>query len=161
MSKEVNNDMEIINKISAKNLGFPKEDIRDLVKKKNAILFRVYGQITNVEHGDGDHGPWTRFVGMFEAINLIDGNIVRSSKLFLPASVTGMVEGDVLDAKAKEGFAGFQMAYEIGAKKSDMAIGYEYTIKNLISPSEEKDILLQLRNSLEATKVLPAPKKKK
>lgn len=155
-------EMEIIGKITSKSIGFDSEDIRDHIKKGkgSTSLFRLYGQIINVKYGDGDNGPWTKFIGQFEAVNLKDGNIVRSGAMFLPTIITGMVEADLVAAKAIEGFAGYQMAYEIGAKKSDIVIGYEFTVVNLMPDSEENDALLQLRNRLEVTKGLPKPKAK-
>ena len=141
-------ETEIIAKISPKTLGFITEDIREHCKKGAKALFRVYGQIVNIKYGSGDNGPWTKFVGQFESVNLITGLVLRSGNLFLPNIVSSMVEGEVIAAKSAEGFGGFMMAYEIGVKKSPQVIGYEYTVKNLLPGDEEKDVLLKLRKEL-------------
>lgn len=151
--------VDIVGKISTKTLGFIIEDLRDLCKKSPKALFKVYGQIVNIKYGQGDNGTWTKFIGQFEAVNLLNGNVVRSGSLFLPSIITTMVEGEVTAAKGGEGFQGLAIAYEVGVKKSDLTIGYEYTIRNLLPTDEDKDMLVKMRNQLEATKSLPTPKK--
>lgn len=144
---------KFVKKISAKVLGFGIEEIRDLVKKGEKALFTIYGTCTNVKYGTGDNGAWIKFTGAYEAVNMESGEVIRSGEMFLPDSVSPILETELLTARAVEGFQGVQIAFEVGAKKNEMPIGYEFTVKDLSEPSE-KDALLAMRNSFVPKKLL-------
>jgi hypothetical protein len=156
MSKKENSEMNhgFVNKISAKQMGIDMDTIRESVKKGDSVLFTIYGQIQRLQNGNGDNGEWTKFIGMFEAVNALTGEIFRSGNMFLPPAVTPIVEGQVLAALKSEDFVGMQIAYEISAKKSELPIGYEYVTKNLLSGIVENDPLLAMRKQF-VTAALP------
>lgn len=163
MSKE--KDIEFLGKISTKTLGISMDNVRENVKKSPARLFQVYGEITNRETGQGDNGEWTKFKGAFEAINCLTGEISRSGALFLPNNITPMVDTYFSRMKNEDktdvtkGLTVMLVAFEVGAKKSDVPIGYEYTVKSLLPTGETgTDPLAQLREKLSEKLMLPKTK---
>ena len=142
-------DINYKNKISAKSLGFDKDEIRSLVAEGAVKLFIAFGIVTAVKTGDGDNGPWTKFIGQFEAVNTQTGEVFRSGELFLPNSVTPLLESQVVEGSKEETFAGLQFSIEVGAHSSDTAIGYEFDAKDLMGVSES-DPLLAMRNKFAA-----------
>jgi len=149
-----------VSKISAKKIGLGMDEIRDAVKstKKGAAvkLFTVYGLISACKHGDGDNGPWTKFSGQFEAMHSASGDVYRSGSMFLPDQVTPILEGKLLAASKAEGFMGMQVAFEIGAIKSEVAVGYEFTVKDLMPATKDTDPLIAMREQVAQGK-LAAP----
>lgn len=144
---------KFLKKLSAKTLGFDTENIRELVKKGEKALFTIVGTVTGVKQGNGDNGPWVKFMGGFGGVNMVTGECFRSGELFLPASVTPILEAELLASLKQDGFSGLEIAFEIGAKKTDSVIGYEYTVKDK-ADARERDPVTQLMNKYVDPKLL-------
>jgi hypothetical protein len=117
-------------------------------------LMRVFGQCDKTKPIVTNFGESTEFQGQFEATNALTGEVFRSTKLFLPPLVEGLVkeqvEGALLAAEKAaaeagtkfDGKAGVQFAFDIGADSANNAHGYQYTIVPLTAPSQADPLAL-------------------
>lgn len=77
--------MKILKKISAKDvLGNVTDIVVTMAVNEIKDVYSVAGICDGYEQGVGTYGEWTRFVGNFEAINYVDGEVIRSSKAHVP-----------------------------------------------------------------------------
>lgn len=117
-------------------------------------LMRVIGLANGKKTGNSNFGAWLSFSGQFEATNIITGEVARGANLFLP-DVAGELLAPVVDAANG---ADVVVGFDIGAKPSNNAQGYEYTVTPLTKPAEN-DALGALKSSAFADiPALPAPK---
>jgi hypothetical protein len=162
--------MQLVKKLSAKSvIGnilalFPREttvvdgkEIKKIVLGTEIDLLRVIGVARGIKRGTTNFGEWTAFKGQFEGVRLDDGEIFRSSDLFLPEVATDMLVPVVME----HGEEGVQFAFTIGARAvADRAapeiVKYEFICKPLVEVSQT-DPLEAFKNTLPA---LPAPKAK-
>lgn len=101
-------------------------------------LYKMFGLVSSVETGEGDYGPWIKFVGKHEALNLY-GDYYASTAAFLPEPLPGML------MSALESNDTVEYAVEVSIKRrDDLAIGYEFLPSPLIEVSEN-DPLASLR----------------
>lgn len=145
--------MDYLKKASLNKIGLDIDTVRDACKKAPVSIARFYGQVSKVEYGTGDNGPWVKLKGQIEAVNLLTGVVFRSGAMFLPGVASDALEGQLNGAKSEDANASVQFAIEIGCKKSKSPVGYEYTAGSLIK-EDESDALAQLRNSLPTQPVL-------
>jgi hypothetical protein len=112
-------------------------------------LMRVFGQCDRVKLGNTAFGETVEFQGQFEATNMLDGEIYRSNRLFLPPVLTEMVRSQVIAAQGDDpaNDAAVQFAFDIGADSANNAHGYQYTIEPLTPPSKS-DPLEAMRAAL-------------
>jgi hypothetical protein len=108
----------------------------DLYKSDTLDLFRVYGFVDSVGHGEGTYGDYTFFKGSFKAnlLLLIQGikdTVMMSNKLFLPDIASGMLEAAHMAVIAENSMGRTQFGFTIGIKKTDNNVGYEYYAKAL------------------------------
>jgi len=160
MSEE--NSVNFVTKISANKIGFPKEIIRTMVPKPGDAtpLFTAYGKLEDLKTGQDDKGnPWTKFLGMVEAVNMDTGEVFRSGAIFFPNSISSSIEGGLKKAKEDKDFSSLEFAVEVGAKFSEASIGYEFLVKSLIQPKKESDPLAIMRGQFSGKK-LPKAKAK-
>ena len=157
-------ETELVRKISSKTVMGKIE-----APTKQTNLFHVYGIAHKVRIGESDKGPWVALVGRFEAVRISDGQTFEAAQCFLPEPMSSIIseqlsitepvlDGDGKAVKDENGIVktkrtsdSIRFALEIGVKKSDSPVGYEYTTKPLMNPAEQ-DVLADLR------KLLPAPK---
>jgi hypothetical protein len=125
------------------------------VPEKPTVLYRVIGFSHGIKTGTGDNGPWCAFLGSFEATRAHDGKVFQSGMCFVPKAVEDLLVASMKSGQKEDSGASIQFAIEVGVKPSDTAIGYEYTVKNLIKTANA-DPLLTLREQMKA---LPAPAK--
>jgi hypothetical protein len=141
---------ELVRKLS------PKTVIGRVRAPEKAIsLYRVIGFSHGIKTGTGDNGPWCAFLGSFEATRTSDGKVFQSGMCFVPKAVEDLLLASLKSGQTDDASSSIQFAIEVGVKPSDTAIGYEYTVKNLIKTANA-DPLLTLREQLKA---LPAPTK--
>jgi hypothetical protein len=131
------------------------QKIKEFAKTKTGTaIFQVYGMAHKVRRGESDNGPWVGLVGRFEAVRIEDGVLYAATQCFLPEPMSSMI-AEELDG-GEDSPDSVQFAFEIGVKKSDSPVGYEYTTKPVIEAGGA-DPLADLRKQLPK---LPAPKKK-
>lgn len=143
----------LIRKISAKTVCGKTEK-----PEKATALFIVGGIANKVKTGDSLYGTWTALIGQFEATNISTGEVFVAPQCFLPEPMNGMIAASLeqVDEDGKRLNASVQFAVEVGVKKSDNQIGYEYTAKEIMK-SDAADPLASIREKI--AKALPAPKK--
>lgn len=161
--------MKLVNKLSVKAVvgNPPTKDVRvpkmangtPVVGKDGEVeyetvqrgikqnVMRVYGQCDKIKLGNTSFGETVEFIGNFEATNMLDGEIYRSTRLFMPPTVTEMVKIEVetvLKNKAEGDTSGaaVQFAFDIGIDSANNAHGYQYTITPLTSPSTSDPLAL-------------------
>lgn len=118
-------------------------------------LARIYGTLDDVrEQFDKNAGvSYTYFAGSFEAINMQDGDVYKSGKLFLPKGISELVESTIqqikkdLPADKKTDSVALDFAFEVRSIKAKNPAGYTYKVYPLVSP-ERSDRLKQLRDKV-------------
>ncbi len=123
--------IKYLGKISAKTLGFSQDYLTKLVIDEEEgftqSLFITTGNIMDIKTGEEkDTGPWTKFLGNIAASN-VHGEIVRSGELFLPPSITAVLEDHVNQSKSEDDFVGIEYELEIGVMRR-VGKGSCYTI---------------------------------
>ena len=153
--------MKILKKITIKTAHgkaltrFPDEAPQGTEK----IVLTVYGRADNFEPGSnvlpsGDVSEYNRFKGDFTAFpgNMGEGDQVRSGVMILPE-----VAGDLLaNLLRPEDVNAVNFGFQIGIKKTDTPIGYEYYAIPLIEEAADTDPLAALGKQVQA--LLSAPK---
>lgn len=155
----------VVGSVPTKDATIPKVENGNVVTDKDGAavmitvqrgikqgLMRVYGQCDSIKLGNTTFGETVEFKGTFEAVNILTGEVYRSSRLFLPPVLTEMVRNEVVAA----GDNGVQFAFDIGADSANTPHGYQYTITPLSAPSQT-DPLSQMKAALLANApALPA-----
>lgn len=121
-------------------------------------LYRVIGSAHGVKTGSSDFGPFVAFLGSFEATRYDTGETFVGGQCFVPKAVEDMLLASLHAGKKKDENSGIEFGIEIGLKLSDTAIGYEFTVTNLIK-TKNADPLAALRAQLKPLPRLPAPPK--
>lgn len=132
-------DDSIIGKITMSSIGTKPGLVAALPDGQNELpLARIYGKLNNVRvQVDKDKGvSYTFFVGSFEAINMQDGEVYRSGKLFLPKGISELVEAAV----QKNPDAAIAFAFEVRAIKANNPAKYSYKVLALKSPEAEDEL---------------------
>jgi len=126
-------------------------------KSKKAWLVRIVGVSNLGTPGSTDKGNFIKFVGEFEATNLVTGEVHHSAACILPNFIAEQIYAAI---QPKEGDTSRRMAtfaFEIGAHFDDSAIThYVFDVKALKAP-QMSGLLAELKSGLPA---LPAPKEK-
>jgi hypothetical protein len=121
----------------------------------SAYLYRIVGIAEKTSTGETTFGSFTCFHGSFRGstIDHDTGEVktYRSGKCFLPDIATSLLSAAV-DANG----GGVEFAFDIGIKKADNPMGYEYTVVPIIETRAD-DPLEKLSASLPAM-VAVAPK---
>ena len=114
---------------------------------KGTIL-RVLGIARDTKTGPDKNKPgefWTALVGDFVAIDTITGEEYRSGVCFLPNTAQNLIVG-ALGGDPN----GVEFAFDIGVKKADNPVGYEYTVSPAVKPKESDAMLALMTKANEA-----------
>ena len=129
----------------------------------NTGILRVIGQVTGYTTGESDYGPWTKFRGDFQGINLLTGEECRSRACHVP----DLMGDDIVAALKIEGNTAVEFAVDITVSPMNSAQGYSYEVVPLVDVARD-DPLDRLRalvdekaplKQLSAPDPEPAPKK--
>ena len=176
------NDFNFINKITNVKIGVTKEMVQDAIKKEKSeiLAYRVYGRAQGFEIVSTDNGESNKYLGEFEAVNALTGEVFRSKSLYLPGLASDILEDQLTNANDKdpsettvkretkrgtvEGrVLKFEKQIEFGmditASPSTSATGYEWGAKPIIETKQE-DPFKALKGKIQA-KPLPKPVQKK
>ena len=143
----------LIKKITTKTVcGDIKKLAKPLKDGEGMDLVRVFGVARDIKTGESDYGPWTKFLGNFQAINIVSGEEFKSTACMLPDTASELLEA----ALQNEGVNEVNFAFDISIKgDSNSTIGYQYVCSPLLEDNDS-DPLAKLASSLPK---LPAPKK--
>ncbi len=157
--------MEILRKVTIRNVGWPKGAILkalngtfpDLKDGDTVELLKIVGQTTQAKTGQTDNGEYVRLLGEFIATNLDTGEVFQSGQAILPNFVAEVFAAALHTSQSVE------FALKIDAKaKESAATGYEFSVTPLMKsePTDKMKRLLALAGidpSFEAPKSLAAP----
>jgi len=147
----------IVKKIATKTVLGGPTNIR---KMEDGPIMRIMGIMRGTQTGEGDNGPWTAFIGNFQAVNLTTGEIFVAAKAFLPGAAGEMIEQAWNAAQEGENPAeNLKFAFDIKKLTDDTsAVGYIYTAVPLVEAKED-DPLAALASTLPPLPqlALPAP----
>ena len=156
--------MKILKKITVKTVHGKKLDGFAPEKPigESRIVLTVYGRADSNTPGEntlpsGDISQYNRFRGDFIAYpgEMGVGDKVRSGVMILPD-----VAGDLLaNLMHDDDVQSVNLGFQIGIRKTDTPIGYEYFAIPLIEEAAEADPLAQIAKQV--TAALPAPEKAK
>jgi len=163
--------MQILNKLTLKSMGVTPDqsvfgegkdaipcasifNIPLLPKQPIVPVVRIFGRAGSCKAKQSDLGESFEFRGNFEATRLLDGEVFRASKLFLPKILEGLMADAMMASDESIDFI-----VEIGLQWSKNAYHYEWTVKPLMD-SQQADQLAHLREKATADiPQLPAPEK--
>lgn len=140
-----------VSKLTISTLGCVPAMVKTLKPEDGSkiAIARLYGKAAKVGYQEDKVNGVTHtfFAGNFEGINLQDGTVLRSGKMFLPKGISEVVENAIKTAQAKDDKASISFAFEIRAVKATNPAGYSYEASALKSP-EAEDELAEMRNAI-------------
>ena len=119
-----------------------------LVEKGAVQLYSIIGVCTGFKTGESQYGGWVGFTGIFEATRFEDGARFTAPVAFIPEPASGMMFAGIeraLKAGGENADVSLRFAFIIGAKPSDKAAGFEYTVEPVMQASQN-DALAELRS---------------
>lgn len=153
--------MNLIRKITVRDV-MGADFIADLAEHvkpghgKTAWLVRIIGVANKAKPGMTDKGEYVKFVGDFEATNLVTGEEMHSAACILPQFIGEQIWG-AMNSDGTEKMSTF--AFDIGAHYDASSVTkYVYDVKALIAP-KSNSLLAELKASVPAIRALPAPAK--
>lgn len=136
-----------LTKMSVAKLGVKKSD-----RGKIAVIL---GKATGSKEKEGPDGRiWSALSGVFQATNLLTGEIFRSALLFLPEGIHDVINNAVRALPETGGVVRF--ALELRRVDSDNPIGYSYQAVNMMPIETDTDELSDVLKLVESkVKQLP------
>ena len=150
---------ELLKKITTKLVMGDRVDA-SMVKEGPLQLYSIIGICHGNKVGESQYGAWVGFIGQFEALRIKDNARFLAPIAFLPEPASGMMLAALERAHAKQEEPNLQFAFIIGAKKSNAAIGFEYTVEPILQASQN-DAMAALRHQVQARLAPPATEEKK
>lgn len=129
--------MQLLNKITIKSVCGELEGAVTEAKPTLDIA-QIIGIVKEKEEIKGQYGSSWKLKGEFKAINLITKEPFYSANCFLPGLASDLVVNQLQDV----GDNAVQFAFVIGIKYAKNKVGYEYSVKPLIKPSENNALTL-------------------
>ena len=120
---------QILRKITIKNCGFTKTDVRQLVNADNPVanLIKILGITSSARPGQTDTGDYLRLIGQFRAVNMQTGEEFDSSQCILPSFISDYI-ADALSRSSEVEFA-----VMVGAQYEPTSVTeYMYTVTPLV-----------------------------
>jgi hypothetical protein len=148
---------ELLKKITTKLVWGDRVNLTD-VKEGSIQLYSIIGVCTGFKAGESQYGGWVGFTGQFEATRIKDGQRFIAPVAFVPEPASSMMLAQVNRILADKGEPNIQFAFIIGAKKSNAAIGFEYTVEPVMEASQN-DVMADLRNRV-SQRLLPPQEEK-
>lgn len=157
----------IVQKLSAKSLGWDRSEIGVAIKDGKTLLGRIAGivdglkQSINSETQEVQSGLKGNFRGISTKADK-DGVIIEvtSGVCYLPAGVQAMIEGSLAQAKEADHKATINFAIDLYAIPETNKAGYSFVADSLVEATET-DPLASLLSQADGVKALPAPAKAK
>lgn len=148
----------VIGKITMATIGCKPRKVEEIDgDKAECPLARIYGQMHSVKYQNdtrkatetGAVQTFTYFTGSFEAVNMQNGEVFRSGKLFLPKGISELVEAGRANAQAAAEKRGgtvesVEFAFEIRSIKDKNPQGYTYKVY-ILKNTEPVDELKAIR----------------
>jgi len=125
------NEFEFINKITNVKIGCGKAAIQEAMREQEGPIhaYRVIGRCEGFEIVPTDNGESNKYIGQFEGINAITGEVFRSKALYLPPLASDILEDQLLNTNEKDPTI---TEVERQTKAGKVRKGNIYTFKNQI-----------------------------
>lgn len=150
---------EVMGKEFMKGLARHLDGVSKEMKGKRAWLVRIAGAAGASKPGAKDDRTWIRFVGEFEATNLVTGEVFHSAACILPNFIAEQIHAAMLPREGEPTKMPL-FAFDIGAHYDDDAITkYVFDVKALRAP-ETSQLIASMKAELPPLPALPAPRKK-
>lgn len=140
--------MQKVGKISVKTV-FGK--VEKPAEKFAAIRF--LGIARRMSTGESQFGPWVKFHGDFQAINLTTGEEFVAKQALFPAVISDDLAAMLADESVNEASFGF----DLYIAPNDAPIGYEYSAESLIEQQESNPLALLAQSIAKPLPALSAP----
>lgn len=167
--------MKLLKKISAKDiLGNVLDVVKGMEIGTTAEAFAVAGICSAYETGVSTYGSWTRFVGEFQGINYLTGEVCRAPKAHVPEVLESLImEGirdrsEVINSKCTKTtqFFGLDSPLEFSFKVSitrlpdneDNSISYQYVTSPMVDVAPNDSISHLTKLIMPALAAPDAPK---
>ena len=135
-----------LNKLSHGAMGLDPRIVEKLVVdgKKSVPAARIYGQVTGMKADVSDNGPYVKFFGIFEGINLLDRKVHRAKILCLPGTAEAFVADAYGSAAEADPKASIQFGLDLIANPHTSTKGgwkFKYSVTPLSGGATGKDAL--------------------
>ena len=148
-TQQTNQQVELASRLTLRALGCdPSKVLESRDPKAKLAIARIYGTVSRVgtQEDKTTNNAYVFFVGDFEGVNLLDGDSIRSSKLYLPEGVSQTLEHICNQVHEKRRTALVKFAFEIFVTPMDESrTGYGYGVRTLLQP-EQTDLLQAIRD---------------
>lgn len=144
-----------VKKITMASAGFTPRACEDLLaqnKQKKTTVLRIYGRCAEAKADSTDIGPFIKFSGEFEAVNLVDRTKYRSKTLILPQIAENFLDDAIQSVKSSDPNAIAQFGLDITVEENRSTKGgykFKYGVQPLID-APKKDALSMIGESLGA-----------
>ncbi len=149
-------EVELASRLTVKDLGVDQRAALKTIKEKNLpkiAIARMYGVVSRVgfQEDRATGATYTFFVGSFEGQNMQTGEVLQSSKMYLPEGAAQTLEHVVNQTQQKRGKnATVHFAFEIRlVPNSEARSGYVYETAAILK-AEHTDQLAAVRAIVEA-----------
>jgi len=126
-------------------------------------VLRIFGELQSATAQTSDLGPYTKFGGKFQAVNLISKEVARSSTLLVPVLAEQFLLDGLDAAKEVDDTASIKFGLDILIEENKSTKGgwkFKYAITPLTDFGGGKDVLTEMGEKLGAVPYLEAPAKK-
>lgn len=130
--------MQILNKITMKSVCGELQGILEARQATDIDTMTIIGVVKGKEEVPGQYGISWRLKGEFKAKNMMTKEDFYSGSCFLPS----LAEDLILGQMDPQGENALQFAFVIGIKAAKNKVGYEYSVKPLIKPSDNNALML-------------------
>ena len=164
------NTTAIQTKLSVGSMGLDKETLQRLVLDSGSetiSVCRIFGKASRYTEKPNKNDPTKSdiaFLGQFEGVNLITGEVFNSGRCYLPTAAQDLARGAVDSLEDGQGYVIFGCSIGV-IKSAKSAVGYQFVVDVPREP-EAQDALSEIRALMasedqEGPPALPAPKKAK
>jgi hypothetical protein len=143
-------EVEFAGRLTLKDLGLDGQTVKKLVLglaegTTKVPVARFYGTVSRVAIQNDKMGTgqtYTQFIGNFEGVNLVTGEVVQSARMYLPDGASQALENQVSELQSKNKTAITQFAFEIRAVKAStkQGMGYAYETAAILKPTQADPI---------------------
>ena len=159
-------EVEFLKKITTSEIGLPKSVIEKLTEANpddNLEIARIVGIATSSEIKTTKYGDSIKFMGQFEAQNVVTGQKYRAKILYVPSIAQDMIDTMMQAVPAGEE-CNVQFAIAITAKFRDTEEGtrFAFHANSLLKTTRAPDLLDEIAGNLPEPKLIeqkPAKKK--
>jgi len=127
--------MKYVKRLTTKTAGYDGDQLEQIAVDAGSSevpVMRVFGRIVDLESAKSELGPYTKFKGEFEGVNLKSGERSRSYVLILPSVAEIALQTILASARVKDSKASCQFGIDLCVKynkpRNDKGVKYMYGV---------------------------------